>query len=227
MTTTTARARQPEYARAAGTARAGASGRLAPAGERRRPVLRVVEVRRDGSRRSAAGIAGWLLTGVLFASVFSVVICQALLVQAQSRLDAANREIAKEAALSKQQRSDIAKLESPHRIVDEAVDRLGMVAGPDVAYLQPDPADDQRAVLPPEAAAPTTAPPATTAPTTTAPMAVASASGRAPAVAGRSGAAATATTRATATTAAKAGSRATGNTTKGATTTRAGTGGTR
>jgi hypothetical protein len=253
MTTTTARARRPEHARAAGsagtaraagsagtaraaasgmTARAAASAVTAPIGERRRPTLRLVEVRRDGSRRSAAGIAGWLLTAVLFASVFSVVICQALLAQAQSRLDGVNQNIARETALSKQQRSDIAALESPHRIVDEAVERLGMVASPDVAYLQPDAADDQRAALPPESAAPATTvpPPAATAPTTTAGEAVASAPGRTPAVSSggtaRSGTGRPATTRAPVTTTAKvtakapaASSRAaTGTTTKAPTT---------
>jgi cell division protein FtsL len=132
---TTARATQPV-------------SRPSAAPARRRPALRVVERRRDGSRRSTAGVFGTLLAGVLFASVFSVVICQVLLVQTQSRLDDVDGRIEAQVTADKQLRRDIAGLESPDRIVTAATG-LGMVATPDVGYLQPRADDDARAALGP------------------------------------------------------------------------------
>jgi cell division protein FtsL len=134
---TTARATQPV------TRPLGAPGRR----DHRRPALRVVDTRRDGSRRSMASVAGTVLATVLFASVFSVVICQVLLVQTQSRLDDIDHRLDAQATLDKQLRHDIAGLESPERIVTEATENLDMVAAPNVGYLQPQPDDDQRAAL--------------------------------------------------------------------------------
>jgi cell division protein FtsL len=118
-------------------------------GERRRPALRVVDTRKDGTRRSVAGIAGTVLASVLFASVFSVVTCQVLLIQAQSRLDDLDARIDAQVTEDKHLRHEIATLQSPERIVNEATDRLGMVttADADIGYLQPQPSDEERAAL--------------------------------------------------------------------------------
>src|SRR4051794_21501365 len=124
---TTARATQPE------TRPLGAPERR----DQRRPVLRVVDTRRDGTRRSFASVAGTVLATVLFASVFSVVICQVLLVQTQSRLDDLNTRYDTEQTQGKILRHDIESLESPERIVGEATGSLGMTTTPDVGYLQP------------------------------------------------------------------------------------------
>src|SRR3954470_1034967 len=105
--------------------------------ERRRPVLRVVDTRRDGTPRGTAHVVGTVLAAVLFASVFSVVICQVLLVQAQSRLDDIDTRVDAQVAQDKELRHEIASLESPERIVNEATDKLGMVTTPHVGYLQP------------------------------------------------------------------------------------------
>src|SRR5690606_38973389 len=116
----------------------------------RRPVLRVVDTRRDGSPRSVASVAGTVLAIVMFASVFSVVIFQVLLVQTQSSLDDLNARYGEQVTAGKQLRHDIASLESPERIVTEAREKLDMVATPDVGRLQPRPDDDQRAALDPD-----------------------------------------------------------------------------
>jgi hypothetical protein len=131
---TTARAIQPNARRAA-----------APV--RRRPALRVVDTRRDGTRRSVAGLAGTVLATVLFASVFSVVACQVLLVSNQSRLDDVNTRIDAQVSTGKNLQRDIEGLRSPERIVREATERMGMVAPTDVGNLQPTEGDDERAAL--------------------------------------------------------------------------------
>jgi cell division protein FtsL len=113
----------------------------------RRPALRVVDTRRDGTPRSLTHLIGTVLAVVLFASVFSVVTCQVLLVQTQSRLDDVDARIAQEQAAGKQLGRDIAAMESPERIVDEAKDRLDMVPAGEPGYLQPQPDDDARAAL--------------------------------------------------------------------------------
>jgi cell division protein FtsL len=118
--------------------------------EPRRPVLRVVDTRRDGTRRNVVSVAGTVLATVLFASVFSVVICQVLLVQTQSRLDDLNTRYDTEQTEGKTLRHDIETLESPERIVGEATDRLDMVPTPDVGYLQPQADDDTRAAVGPD-----------------------------------------------------------------------------
>jgi cell division protein FtsL len=115
--------------------------------DQRRPGLRVVDTRRDGTRRSLASVAGTVLATVLFASVFSVVICQVLLVQAQSRLDDLNTRYDAQLIDNKVLRHDIAEGESPERIVTEATGKLDMVTTPDVGYLQPQPDDDARAAI--------------------------------------------------------------------------------
>jgi cell division protein FtsL len=138
---TTARAIQPNARPTAGGAVAGG----APA--RRRPALRVVDTRRDGTRRSVAGLAGTVLATVLFASVFSVVTCQVLLVSAQSRLDEVNSSIDGQTGTGKNLQRDIEGLQSPERIVREATENLNMVAPTDVANLSPGADDDQRSAL--------------------------------------------------------------------------------
>jgi cell division protein FtsL len=131
------------------TARAHELTAPRPSGEAasRRPVLRVVDTRRDGSHRSLLGVIGTLLTVVLFAGVFSVITFQVLLVQAQSQLDDLGAHIDGQVVEQKQMNHDIANLESPDRIVTEARDHLGMVTPESPGYLQPQAGDDARAGL--------------------------------------------------------------------------------
>jgi hypothetical protein len=161
-------ARQPA---AVAPVRRGLLGVLAPSPEpagAERPDLRVVgRVRR---RRWQVGTVAGI---ILFAALFAVAGFQTLIVSQQKRLDDLGARIAAETDAGQRLDDDLALLQSPQRITTEATERLGMVAPPGVAYLQPRDDDDARAGEVPAATPPTTAPPATTAPktSTTAPKA--------------------------------------------------------
>lgn len=118
-----------------------------PAARPGRPRLRLAEVAAE--RRSAAGVLGKVLLGLLFVAVFGVVVLQALLVQTQSRLDDLDGRIAAEHERADDLRLQLAELRSPARIVGEARDRLGMIQPEEVIYLQNDPEDDAAARLEP------------------------------------------------------------------------------
>lgn len=119
-----------------------------------RPELRVVEARRRRSGWQVGTIAGV----VLFAALFAVAGFQTLIVSSQKQLDDLNRGIGAATTAGVRLDSQLAELQSPQRITTEATQRLGMVAPPGVAYLQPGPDDDARAGEVPEPSAPPTTP---------------------------------------------------------------------
>jgi cell division protein FtsL len=104
-----------------------------------RPRLRLVDDRRIrlADRRQRTRLA-FVATGLLLvASLFGVVICHAMLVTGQGRLDALEREVVEEQTRYQALRLEVAELEAPGRIVAEAQGRLGMVDPPEITYLTP------------------------------------------------------------------------------------------
>lgn len=104
-----------------------------------RPRLRVVDdsnLRRAVRRkrvRFLGAVAGLIVVG----SLFGLAAFHALLVQGQVRVDTLTNEVAEQQARYQQLRRQVAQLESPQRVVDEAVGRLGMVEPDRVEYLTP------------------------------------------------------------------------------------------
>lgn len=96
-----------------------------------RPELRVVPEPRP---RRGVGVVVFLAGVALFASLFGLAVFHAMLVQSQSTLDDLDSEITAARARSEELRLDIAELESPDRILDEARDQ-GMVPASDVVVL--------------------------------------------------------------------------------------------
>ncbi len=104
-----------------------------------RPGLRLVDDRRlkvAARRRRARAtlIAGGVL---VVASLFGVVVCHALLVSGQGRLDGLQQQVAEEQSRYQALRLQVAELESPARVVEEAQGRLGMVSPAEITYLTP------------------------------------------------------------------------------------------
>jgi len=118
-----------------------------------RPELRVVETpERDRLRPARVGtIAGALL----FLALFGLAAFQTVLIRAQDRLDDLNRDVAEQTEISRQLELQLADLQSPERIAQDARDRLGMIAPHTVTFLEPSPQDDANAHY---QAPPTTAP---------------------------------------------------------------------
>lgn len=105
------------------------------------PALRLVDARRLqlARRRRRARLA--LIAGgaLVVALLFGVVFGHAMLVSGQGRLDELQRAVAEEQNRYQALRLEVARLESPDRIVAEAKDRLGMVEPLAVTYLAPVP----------------------------------------------------------------------------------------
>lgn len=136
----------PERSSAPSAQRAG-TPRRQPAAPQVKPVaqpaLHLVDGRRlqvvaRRHRARAALIAGGLL---LVASLFGVVVSHAVLVSGQGRLDGLQQEVAEEQSRYQALRLEVAELEAPGRIVEEAQGRLGMVNPPEITYLTPVPPD--------------------------------------------------------------------------------------
>lgn len=107
-----------------------------------RPRLEVVRAERlaEAARRRlvrrlalAATVAGALC-------LFGVVVAHVVLTQNQFRLDELRAQSGSEQAEYDRLRLEVAELESPRRIVDEAQQRLGMITPSTVVYLAPSPA---------------------------------------------------------------------------------------
>lgn len=107
-----------------------------------RPQLEVVRAERlaEAARRRlvrrlalAATVAGALC-------LFGVVVAHVVLTQNQFRLDELRAQSSSEQAEYDRLRLEVAELESPRRIVDEAQQRLGMITPSTVVYLAPSPA---------------------------------------------------------------------------------------
>jgi cell division protein FtsL len=98
--------------------------------------LRLVRVER-ASRRF--GVRTGVVIGVfVVVGMFAVVVCQAMLVQGQIRLDQLEADVAEAQATYQARRLEAAELESPERIVREATERIGMVTPEQVIYVTPD-----------------------------------------------------------------------------------------
>lgn len=110
----------------------------------RRRHLRVVDPKQTTRLRfRLSPKAGVVITVLLFVALFGVAVSHTLLIESQVELDALDKRVADEQARYEELRRDVAGLESPDRIVDEASGRLGMVPPDDVVWVTPDdPAPD-------------------------------------------------------------------------------------
>lgn len=106
-----------------------------PSPRRTRTDLRVVEA----PARQRVSSSTWVVAGVIgvFIVLFGLAAFHTVLVQGQQRLDAIDREVIAEQARYERQRLAAAQLESPARIVDAAVNGLGMVEPEATTYLTP------------------------------------------------------------------------------------------
>jgi hypothetical protein len=116
--------------------------------------LRVVtHERRAGLGLRLSPRTGVLLTVLLFATLFAVAVCHALLIEGQAKVDDLDQQVAAEQARYEELRRDVAELESPQRILGEATGKLDMVPAGDPVWLSPDepaPTDDLPEDPPPE-----------------------------------------------------------------------------
>ena len=130
-----------------------------------RPDLKVVA---PAARRRRSWQVGTVAGALLFMAMFVIVGAQTLIVQQQRHLDDVNGRITAAEDQAEHLKMDLAELQSPERIVNEAKDRLGMIQAPSPVYLLPGADDDARAAEVPAATPSTTVPKATT-PTTAKP----------------------------------------------------------
>ena len=75
--------------------------------------------------------------GIVIAALFALAVMHALLIGGQIRLDDMQREVASDTEEVRRLRLRVAELEAPHRVLDVARDRLGMVQPVEVGYLAP------------------------------------------------------------------------------------------
>jgi cell division protein FtsB len=132
----------------------------------RRPPLRVVTPADTGvgARRRRRLVVG-ALGSLACTGLFAIVGVRVLLAQGQAPVDALEAEVTAAENLNQRLRLDVARLESPARIVAEAKARLGMVAPAAVVYLPPLTSLPPTPAIPrPVVAAPTVPPPAAGAP---------------------------------------------------------------
>jgi hypothetical protein len=108
--------------------------RRAPA---RRPELRVVGPEAAPQRLRVATV-GALATVTVFGLLFALAMFQIALVQGQQHLDELDTKVQASQQRYEALRLQVAQLESPEHIVDEAINRLGMVPPPGTTYLTPD-----------------------------------------------------------------------------------------
>ena len=104
----------------------------------RRTPLRIVsppdpEAKARHRRRLWVG----LLAGLACAGLFAIVGVRVLLAQGQAPVDRLESQVTAAQAENQRLRFDVARLESPSRIVAEAQSRLGMVPPSTVVYLTP------------------------------------------------------------------------------------------
>ena len=72
---------------------------------------------------------------VVFGSLLGIVVVQTFIVQNRVQLDAVNADLNVERALNQELRLEVIELESPERILEAAVTRLGMVRPDERTYL--------------------------------------------------------------------------------------------
>jgi cell division protein FtsL len=91
------------------------------------------------------------LVGLAFAGLFAIVGVRVLLAQGQMPVDRLESQLTAAEAENQRLLLDVARLESPTRIVAEARTRLAMAPPPAVVYLQPLPHDPAAAAQSPAA----------------------------------------------------------------------------
>ena len=99
------------------------------------PRLRVVGSERPGSSRLRRIVLRVSL--VLLGGLFAIGVIQAVVTQAQRRIDQLDRQIDEAVSLDRDLRLQRAELLSPARLATEARDRLGMVPPVTINYLDP------------------------------------------------------------------------------------------
>lgn len=104
------------------------------------PRLRLVPAgyiprRLRARRRRNLAVAGVLVFAFM---LLGAVVAHNLLIQGQVRLQQIEQEVGNQQARYQRLRLEVARLESPERIVAAAQQRLGMVPPPGVTYLSPD-----------------------------------------------------------------------------------------
>ena len=104
-----------------------------PAEAEPRQEFDVIEGRLDIATRIARFLGTTLLVTFIIGLVGALVL-HATIIENQRDLDSQRAEIARIAAETEAMRSELAELEAPARIVDEARD-LGMIEAPSIAYL--------------------------------------------------------------------------------------------
>jgi cell division protein FtsL len=124
------------------TARTAAAPTTAPAPRHQpapRPPLRVVsdEELLARSRRRRNRLLVFLTSVLVVGGLFGLAAAHVVLTQNQFRLEQLNRQADVEQAKYERQRLEVARLESPSRIVAAAQERLGMVPPTSVKYLTP------------------------------------------------------------------------------------------
>lgn len=117
--------------------------RTVPSPSRR---LRVVEAPSARAGASPALRRGTFVGIVVFVALLALAASHALLVQGQIELDALELQVAEQQESYHRARLEVATLEAPERIVEEARARLGMVRPADVVYLTPAEATDDDGV---------------------------------------------------------------------------------
>jgi cell division protein FtsL len=104
----------------------------------RRPPLRIVAPPDPDARaRRRRTLVAGALASLACAGLFAIVGVRVLLAQGQAPVDALESQVTAAQAENQRLRLDVARLESPTRIVAEAQARLGMVAPAVVVYLPP------------------------------------------------------------------------------------------
>lgn len=92
---------------------------------------RVLAARRRRRMRAVVLLVGVFMVGALFA----LAAFHAVIASGQAEIDRIETEVADAQTRYERLRVDVAELEAPARIVQEAGQRLGMVPPPDVTYL--------------------------------------------------------------------------------------------
>lgn len=133
------------------TPRRAIGATAAPRPAQRRPRLTVAEAPPAPQRWRALWIVGVL---TFLVAVLVVMASQALLVQAQDRLDGLQQRLTEQEAIAERQQLQLAQLQSPERVVAAATERLGMVPPDDVVHLRSHPGDDAAITAPPVYPAP-------------------------------------------------------------------------
>jgi cell division protein FtsL len=100
--------------------------------------LRVIGPDRPRLGLTLSPRAGVILTILAFVGLFGVAASHALLIQNQAHIDELDDRVAAEQARYEELRLEVAQLESPQRIMEEATTNLGMVPPAETVWLTPD-----------------------------------------------------------------------------------------